>query len=93
VTRSSKRQEAEDALFDDDDPGPKRRKLCQEAEEAIAENDPGHTSSSSKRWPKLSFELDSKVRGRHAAELLLELPYSANKGCMFGLIIEATKVG
>ncbi|XP_064624175.1 uncharacterized protein LOC135485710 isoform X2 [Lineus longissimus] len=43
------------------------------------------------------FDLPDEVFGQHAAELLVELPYTAltrfgNKECIFGMIIQCTKV-
>jgi hypothetical protein len=74
----------------------KKRRLSPEAEDT-----PEPRMSSSKRC-KFSREdvgedYGSSILGQHAAELLLELPHSAmqefgNKDCMFGLIIQATRV-
>lgn len=80
----------------------KRCKLSEDSEEAAtavlpsSEEEAGTSSSNSD--PPSACELDSEVRGQHAVELMLELPFSAmqklgNKDCMFGLIVQATKVG
>ncbi|XP_064646910.1 uncharacterized protein LOC135499856 isoform X1 [Lineus longissimus] len=50
-----------------------------------------------RRLDKLKNTFSSDLRGQHAAELLVELPFSAVKGynndnLIFGLVIQATKV-